>query len=36
MIGRRKFAKTQLYANREGVPLNGEGMSVREMKEIFI
>jgi hypothetical protein len=35
MIGRRKFAKTS-YANREGVPLNGEGMSVREIKEIFI
>jgi hypothetical protein len=35
MISRRKFAKTS-YANREGVPLNGEARSVREMKEIFI
>jgi hypothetical protein len=35
MIGRRKLAKTS-YANREGVPLNGEGRNVRKMKEIFI
>jgi hypothetical protein len=35
MISRRKFAKTR-YANREGVPLNGEGRNVREMQEIVI
>jgi hypothetical protein len=34
MIGRRKFAKTH-FANREGVPVNGEGKNLREMQEIF-